>query len=254
MNAIVRSQSATISPANRLPQLSDAEANEREREDVRKAWLALRKAVDSFDRESLEHAIAIASDFLDPDNFAGARKSFFEAAREATVGEIAKQVALMVAGFAAGRKQSAVYVELLSEDVAAAEPTIGALTAAVRRLRRTWKPEFGRELPSVAEVLEALAEEEGKVERSSRLLLELPDLCEKARRRRAEVIESHERWERNTLADIRRRIDRQKNSLDELRRMFPSRLVDQVIAEDGLEVAAAPPLSGPGGGPKTQDA
>ena len=77
---------------------------------------------------------------------------FTELNRGATKREIANHLALLVKCFHGGKDSSAeVFGRMLCEDVAAQQPSIGALEAACRALRRT-----SRFIPTISEVLEAV--------------------------------------------------------------------------------------------------
>ncbi|MBK5958588.1 hypothetical protein CCR97_10255 [Rhodoplanes elegans] len=95
----------------------------------------------------------------------------------ATDDEIAKHLALLVAAFPhAGRDHDlALYGRLLAEDVRATQPTVGALSAAVRTLRTTreW-------LPAIAAVLAEVAVQESKLRVATHSLARLDKVVEQA--------------------------------------------------------------------------
>jgi hypothetical protein len=97
-----------------------------------------------------------------------------EATRPATRDEIATHVAALIACYPGNRDP--LYGRMLCEDVGAAQPSIGALEAACRHLRRTVK--FA---PAIAEMVEALTEAEKRLKNAAYWIEHLPDQLTKAR-------------------------------------------------------------------------
>jgi hypothetical protein len=81
-------------------------------------------------------------------------------ARPATVEEIATLLLTMLGSFAAagGNRELQVVGATMLEDVGATNPTWLALDWTCRKLRRKWRPSYGRMCPCTAEVLEVLDE------------------------------------------------------------------------------------------------
>jgi hypothetical protein len=96
--------------------------------------------------------------------------------------EIAKHLALLLKSFPnAGKDNAEVFGRMLCEDVGAQQPTIGGLEAACRELRRTC-----RFLPTICEILTALAEAEASQGKIIGTLSSFPEIRQKLVTRIAE--------------------------------------------------------------------
>lgn len=117
--------------------------------------------------------------------------------RPATDKEIREHLAILLGCLAGSKGDAATFGKMLMIDVRAAAPSIGALEAACRKLRRTCT--F---VPSIAEVLKAIDEARGSL-KTSRLLLErLPNFIEDGRTR----IEQRRQFEAEERERRRKRI------------------------------------------------
>ena len=113
--------------------------------------------------------------------------------RPATSLEISQHLTILLGSLTGSKADPKTFAKMLKVDVVAAQPSIGALEAACRKLRRT--KTF---VPSIAELLEALEEAKTQM-RVSRFHLErLPGTIERARERveRYRVLEEDERERR----------------------------------------------------------
>jgi hypothetical protein len=136
---------------------------------------------------------------------------------------------MLLAGFPAAEKLDPAFAKLAAADVGAAEPSIGALAAVARKLRRTWLPEFGRQVPSISEILAALNAEEKRLASAVAAINWMPKRIAEAKRQIEELIAERDHRRRQASSDIRRRIEAGKDT-DDLNWSFPG-LVDEVRAE-----------------------
>jgi hypothetical protein len=97
------------------------------------------------------------------------------AMQPATVKDVATKLARLVAGYPT-KNRDPEFSTILFDEIAAAEPSLAALDAAVRHLHRSLT--F---LPSIAEVLEALGEAEWRLDGKRRELAKTPGRLDAAR-------------------------------------------------------------------------
>jgi hypothetical protein len=147
---------------------------------------------------ALARAEALAKDLKD-------LKGRLDAVRQpATVKQIAALCARLVAAYPT-KNRDPEFGSILFEEVAATQPSVGALEATVRHLTRTEK--F---LPSVAEVLEALDAAESRLAHKSRELEAAPERIEEAREEVPRLIAKREQRERDEVDDCYRRLSEGK--------------------------------------------
>jgi len=149
------------------------------------------------------------------------------ALRPATSGEIAYYLGIMIACMAGRKVDSETYAVAAHEDVCAASPTVGAVEAACRKIRRS-----STFLPDVATILAAVSEAECAYAASARALRAFPgivagidDLIAKAAVRRAEI-EAEQMRERKVA--YRGLVER---GADLSKRPFDKELLAEVRAE-----------------------
>ncbi len=127
--------------------------------------------------------------------------------RPATKAEIAKYLAVLVGSLAGNKVDMALYGAALHEDVSSLQPTVGAVEAGCRTLRRTatW-------VPSIPEVLDAIRAAEAKFDQAKILIGNFPEKIaeidksiESAKERRR-ALDAEERQDRKST--IRRALDR----------------------------------------------
>jgi hypothetical protein len=100
-----------------------------------------------------------------------------KATSPASVAETKTELVLLVGAFPnSGKNDLRVYGRMLVEDVGAVRPSVAALSLASRKLRRT-----ARFVPTIAEVLEAIAAAEVDILRRARTLEGLVPWLERAR-------------------------------------------------------------------------
>ncbi len=109
--------------------------------------------------------------------------------RPATEIEIREHLAILIACLAGSKADAAVYGRMLVIDVGAASPSIGALEAACRKLRRTCT--F---TPAISEVLTAIAEAEKYLSGARWRLEQLPRLISEADTRLQERRREDAKW------------------------------------------------------------
>jgi hypothetical protein len=120
--------------------------------------------------------------------------------------QIANHLALLLKSFPnAGKDNAEVFGRMLCEDVGAQQPTIGALEAACRVLRRT-----SRFIPTISEALAALAEAEASQAETIRTLAGLPDHCKWLAARVQDDIKRREEWDCENLEEKARALRRQR--------------------------------------------
>lgn len=108
--------------------------------------------------------VALGLEMLDRALVAGSRK--------ATVREIEEALAVLVSAYPmSGNGNSQGFGVLLKQDVGDEQPSVWALAAAGRRLRKTCS--F---LPKISEVIEALQEEEDALARTAKAVRDLPGI------------------------------------------------------------------------------
>jgi hypothetical protein len=95
--------------------------------------------------------------------------------KPATKRDIATCVAKLIAAFPNAGKLDPAFARILCEDLAAYQPTFGALDAATRNLRRT-----ATFIPTISEVLQELASASERIP-GPEILAELPSRIEEAR-------------------------------------------------------------------------
>jgi hypothetical protein len=111
--------------------------------------------------------------------------------------EVKSELALLVGAFPnSGKNDLPIYGRMLVEDVAAQRPSVAALSLACRRLRRT-----ARFVPTIAEVLEAIATAEVDVLLRANTLERFGPWLERAR----EVLPRMQERERLEDEDMQRR-------------------------------------------------
>jgi hypothetical protein len=102
----------------------------------------------------------------------------------ATRQEISMYLATVMASFPDRSKlDDHVYGKVLPEEVGALQPSLGAVDAGCRRLRREFQTRYGRRSPSVPEVVAAIREAEGIFRSAQQALKELPARVAEAKRR-----------------------------------------------------------------------
>jgi hypothetical protein len=106
--------------------------------------------------------------------------------------QIASHLAVLLKSFPNGGKDDAqVFGRMLCEDVGAQAPTVGGIEAACRQLRRT-----SRFIPTISEVLEALAEVEAQQRKVINTLAALPEGCKRLAARVQDDLKREEEWNR----------------------------------------------------------
>lgn len=232
----------TATPAqasDQPPAMSEGDALDFDIAGVLRAHADLVKAIYDVDIEELRGAIVLAECFVvgpeGEDERARLERVLASARRQATRKQIAQQLAMLFAGFPAAAKLEGVYTRLVAEDVGWAEPSLGALAAAVRKLRRTWRPEFGRQVPAIAEILAALEPEEKRLATAAYAVDDMPVKITAAKKRLAELIADRKAYEDEARAQIRRRIEAGKDT-DGWELNYPG-LADKVRAELAAEAA-----------------
>jgi len=128
-----------------------------------------------------------------------------KATSPASIAETKTELALLVGGFPnSGKNDLRVYGRMLVQDVRAAQPSVAALALACRRLRRT-----SRFVPTIAEVLEAIATAEVDILLRARTIERVVPWLERAR----EVLPRMQERERREDEDMqRRRQEREKET------------------------------------------
>jgi hypothetical protein len=174
-------------------------------------------------QDKLEAAIHAAQAIVASVNLGAIEAGLNEAARPATAQEIKRQLQVLIGSFPnSGKSDLAIFGVALLEDVCEEKPGIAALTNACRSLRRT-----NRFVPTISEVLTALAQETQRHQSAITGVRELPERIAKAqqaaldlRERRARDFErmvrfckdriacqqSHEWFDPAVLAEARRRL------------------------------------------------
>jgi hypothetical protein len=118
------------------------------------------------------------------------KRQLEELDKPATRDAIGAELLLLTCAFPnVGSRDLKVFGKLLAEDVAAAAPSHVALHLACRRLRRT-----SRFLPTIAETLEALAQETKKIDSAKWRIENLPRVIDRVRREVDKDLSFHHRW------------------------------------------------------------
>jgi hypothetical protein len=198
---------------------------------------AVYRALSSVDLDEVRSAVGRGEGWLE--GVDDLEQQLEEASRQARVGEIAQQIGLLLAGFPGAEKGQAAFVRLLCHDVAAEQGSIGAIAIAVRRLRRTWKPDYGRTLPSIAEILSTIATCDADLATAQRTLAGLRKRLPELQRHQAKLIENRARWRSEIKPTIRRALEyRDANArgdmtvpFEEFNHRWPQDLVDEVRRE-----------------------
>jgi hypothetical protein len=129
--------------------------------------------------------IAAAADLIESGKFAKLSADLAQAQAKAAGDEIALELAKLVGAYPNfGKYDTTVFSEMLLADVTALGPSVGAVEAACRKLRRT-KP-F---VPAISEILEAIAEAHRLLFHDAREVGELPARIERARERHAQMVQ-----------------------------------------------------------------
>lgn len=147
------------------------------------------------ERLELVQAVEDAEQHVDPARSGLAILERLE--RPATDKEIREHLAILLGCLAGSKGDAATFGKMLMIDVRAAAPSIGALEAACRKLRRTCT--F---VPSIAEVLKALDDAKSTMKVSRWQLERLPNFIEDGRKR----IEQRRQFEAEERERRRKRI------------------------------------------------
>jgi len=114
---------------------------------------------DAYDVKRVRAVLPQAKDIVATGALTELSDEFRKATQQATKKQIGQNLAALVAAFPnAGKSDLGPYGAMLAADVASKYPTFFALEIACRQLRQT-----SRFLPSISEVLEAIADAEGRV-------------------------------------------------------------------------------------------
>lgn len=148
---------------------SEPELTQRDIDFLIEASNALIRADGTGDLDQMRRAIGYADTIADDNGLADTAKQIEALQRQATRRQIGEHVAVLIAAFPNAGKLDPAFSRILCEDIAAMEPTIGALDFALRRLRRESK--F---IPVVAEVMDALAAAERRITSAASCLERLP--------------------------------------------------------------------------------
>lgn len=182
---------AVRQPARRLasmPARTESELRHDDLTSIHDVHRQLQGAWGSGILDKLSDAISRAEGLLWDDGVA-LLSSVIEAGQQpATKRDVAEQVALLIASYPSAAKIDPLLGRVFAEDVGCQHPTRGALAAACRKLRRTSKW-----LPSLSELLEALAAEEQRLADAPRLLVDMPRTVEQLKEQLASVVE----WRRS---------------------------------------------------------
>lgn len=231
MNAptVAKSSPPSTRPAD-LPGPSNVEFRQRDIAAIGEVYLGLLRlsSDDDYHLVRSEGTERIARAELVLENAEGLRSTIAEMRRPATRKELGALVAALLAGFPQAGKADPAFARVLIEDIAAKEPTIGALDDAVRTLRRS-----STFLPAIAEVIEALDRSERNLANSAEFLDCLPELVADLRKKREDEIS---RREREQLADARRWLN---NGNSPLLREIPEPIVEKARALNAAEATGA---------------
>jgi hypothetical protein len=122
--------------------------------------------------------------------------------------QIATQTALLLKSFPnAGKDNAEIFGRTLCQDVGSQAPTTGGLEAACRKLRRTCN--F---IPTIAEVLAALAEAEASQAKTIGMLAGLPEHRKRLAARVADDIEREAEWDRVVRKAEEEKLGRQREA------------------------------------------
>jgi hypothetical protein len=125
-------------------------------------------------------------------DFEKLRTKFDALRKPASKVQIANHLGLLVKSFPnVGKGDIEIYGKILPHDVAAQRPTVGAIEAACRHLRRT-----ARFIPTIAEVISALSDAEGAQRDLTRVLEDLPHHRSRLADRIRREAEERERFRR----------------------------------------------------------
>jgi hypothetical protein len=136
-------------------------------------------------------SIRDAQRWLDENEIEDLRSRIAKATRAATREEIVQHVGMLVACYPSNRDP--LYGRMLCEDIGAAEPSIGALEAACRHLRRTLK--FA---PAISEVLEELKKAAERLS-AANVLDRFTEELREAKAELKRIIEKHRESRRQSL-------------------------------------------------------
>jgi hypothetical protein len=184
MTVIPFSSSTNIVTDGEYPGPGPGELIERKARQVIDASLSLDHPTDA-DVAAAEPIVAAAD---------AIRRDLTRAMARATHDDVACQLAALVAAFPNGRADE-LFGKILVSDVGALEPSIGALDAACRLLRRTSK--F---LPAIAEVCSMIECKESSFALALKMLQRLPDRVVEVKKDRAHRAEVERRWSERRLS------------------------------------------------------
>jgi hypothetical protein len=146
-------------------------------------------ALNEFVRQ-MDDSIANAEIVGNSANLTKIAEGLYSRARPASFEEVRRQLQILIGAFPnAGRHDLSIYGVALLEDVLAVQPSIGVLTDACKRLRRS-----NRFVPTISEVLAAFAEE---ANREEALLADVRDFRDRIDLARKAAADARERIERN---------------------------------------------------------
>jgi len=165
------------------------------------AWLNKTANIDAWRKEDFardgEWAISMAECALEP-NDEHPEIDRIERGHKATWDDISAETLLLIGAFAPGNKELAPYADQLAHRIAAQEPTRLGISWACRHLVETWEPNFGRSVPSIKHLLDAL-----KVAdlRNSRAISARRDLPRSIAVAKQWLIEGPKRWAEKCLRE-----------------------------------------------------
>jgi hypothetical protein len=146
-----------------------------------------------------EHLLTVIETMLPEAEALLARVEKFSAPASKT--QLANHLAVLLKSFPnAGKDDAEVFGRMLCEDVGAQHPTVGGIEAACRHLRRT-----SRFIPTISEVLAALAEAEESQRKTIVVLSSFPTQRERLALRIQEDRARNEEWEREYERQAERR-------------------------------------------------
>ena len=214
-----------------LPALPTEEAFERAWQPIRKAWATVFLASINGDLrdKSLRDPLATLETFIESKSDR-ALAYLAKSSRPATRREISEHIAMLLVCLPGAKDDAEEFAKALTLDVASQHPSIGALEAACRRLRRTLHFR-----PKIVEMLEALAEAEQRISYARKTIEELPALIDKAKTALTDAEQARQETERRretARPEIRRRLDAGEPTIG-----FPRDLIEAIQNEILVEKA-----------------
>jgi len=181
-------QVVSVFAPNRLP-VEEAKAAEVERVASAASALMVVLYSNNWTRERLELPSALDSARQSSQAAGYALKLLSAMQRPATCREVREHLAILMGCLAGSKADAEVFGRMLVIDVGALSPSIGALEAACRNLRRT-----STFTPSIAEVLQALTEAEKQLTGARWRLEQLPRLIAEAESRLQQRLRADSQW------------------------------------------------------------